>query len=225
MPQKKPVKKTVPHKPKTQPQPKSTGKPPFVIGDTKHYNLILHRYRKSENINAVWGVIYEYDTKKIISHTIERLDMIHRADRPTIKAGLHPITPGGNKWPRSSTWHKGPSRVVAEAANGRFGYGSKMGQPWTMMRIDSYNGCLFHPGRDKSYSDGCVLVGEEAGPTGVRPSWVSGDLYADKIMTSKNINVTYYKMFVNSVIQNLAKGKSPQIFVVEKFNNKPQDIA
>ena len=95
----------------------------------------------------------------------------------------------------------------------------------TMIRIDKYNGCLFHPGRDKNYSDGCVLVGEEAGPTGVRPSWVSEDFYADKIMTSKNINVIYYKTFVNSVIENLEKGKSPQIFVVEKFNNKPQDIA
>ena len=47
MPKKKPVKKAAPHKPKTQPQPKSTGVPPFVIGDTKHYNLILHRYKKS----------------------------------------------------------------------------------------------------------------------------------------------------------------------------------
>lgn len=220
----KPFTRAVSHKQTTQSEVKSTGVPPYVVDDTKYYNLILHRYKKSERLNTIWGVIYEHATNNIISYTIERVDMVYHKDRPTIKPGLHPITPGGSSWPSSAPWHKGPSRVVAEAARGRFGYGSKTGQALTMMRIGADNGCLFHPGRNKKYSEGCILIGEKADENGVRPSWDIEQFHHDNIMSSINPNVRYYKTFVNSVIKNLEKGKSPQIFVVEKFNEDPRNI-
>ena len=230
MPAKKQAARGGVHQSKTQQQPKSTGVPPFVRGDTKNYNLVLHRYKKGKN--TILGVIYEYDTNRIISHTIENRYYVYRKDRPTIKPGLHPITPGGNNWPKVWGWHRGSSMVVADAVakakketGNDFGYGLDVGKENTMMRIDSYNGCLFHPGKNYHYSEGCILIGEKADKNGVRTTWDETQFYPMNIIISTNKNVLWYKTFVNSVINNLKKGKSPRIYIVEYYNDKPGDIA
>lgn len=164
-------------------------------------------------------MIYEFETKKILCYTIEDAQDISRIGG-RLSVGMHKIMPGGSTWCSQPGYHKGCSSYTVKLAGGKAGFGSKVGASNTMLKITNSGegGCLFHPGANHAWSEGCVLVGKEADEHGDRNLDIKQFLQGN-IETSTDANVVAYRNFYSSVISNMLAGKKVQIQVIE--SNKP----
>jgi D-alanyl-D-alanine dipeptidase len=198
----------------------------FSASDTS-YKLICHRYGKATSVNGkgetcknIMGVIYEYNTGSILCYTIENEDKY----KNNLPDGIYEIVPGGDKWPSKQDYCKGCSSYTVYLAQGKGGFGKTAGAPKTMLANSgsgTNGGCLFHPGGDASWSDGCVLIGAKADSAGKRVC-NSIEFTEEKIKTSTDNSVRAYRNFYNIVVPKIANGQKVKIQYVTNFSQQPK---
>lgn len=200
---------------------KITNPPQINIKNKNAYNLVLLRYAKAKKNPRdghipYEGVIYEYDTNEVLTWTIEdEQDVLPKSH---LRASSDPIriNPGGNVWPSSPAYHVGCSTYCAKLAGGRGGFGAAS-KPKSMLTVGS-SGCLFHPGANThKWTEGCVLCGTKA-VNGERSLNIR-EFYADKIFTSTDENVKYWRNFYDHVVPQICNGKEVHLYKVEKFGS------
>lgn len=180
--------------------------------DSKNYNLCLHRY--GEINSNITGVIYEIGTGTVLCYTIENGNKVNNGGG--VKIGTHTIVPGGNDWVKESGYHEGCSSYTVSLSKGKGGFGKSTGSANTMLAI-SGTGCLFHPGKDNSWSEGCILIGDKADTSGKR-SFDASEYFADKIATSITAAVAAHRNFYIKVVAQILAGKTVNIEVVKNYS-------
>ena len=140
----------------------------FNKGDVGKYNLVCHRY--SNVGKAYQGIIYEYDTGKVICYTLEnpiyvkQNKYVHSGKIHTIKFGCQEVF--------ARYHHPGLSWYSTSRVAGKYGCGKTFGAKHTVLSSDG-SGCAFHAGQHAHsvpkgkipWTTGCVLIGSEPNPT------------------------------------------------------------
>lgn len=193
----------------------------ITIEDDNAYNLVLWRYHKTSkavNEHQVYeGVIYEYSTNKILTWTIEDIEDVkehwdrHKDPRQQRK---FTICPGGGSWPSEEGYHKGCSSYVVSLAQGRGNFSKSVGASNTMLKAEGAGegGCLFHPGKDDTWSGGCVLCGDKA-KNGRREFDVT-EYYENKIKTSTTPAVVWWRNLYDNVVPAICNGKKVHLYTI-----------
>ena len=195
----------------------------IAIEDSNAYNLVLWRYHKTSKavkVHQVYeGVIYEHSTNKILTWTIEDIaDVKRNWDRNRLPEQQKKFTmcPGGQNWPSKEGYHKGCSSYVVSLAQGRGGFGKSAGDPLTMLSVKEAGngGCLFHPGKDDGWSEGCVLCGDKA--NNGRRQFDTSEYYANKIKTSTTPAVVWWRNLYDNVVPAICNGKKVHLYTIYK---------
>ena len=75
-------------------------------------------------------------------------------------------------------------------------------------------GCLFHPGKDDGWSEGCVLCGDKA--NNGRREFDTSEYYADKIKTSTTPAVVWWRNLYDNVVPAICNGKKVYLYTIYK---------
>lgn len=192
------------------------------IQNPNAYNLIFWKYAKGpsnagDGHNYIEGLIYEYSTNEILTYTLEdETDM--KRNFPPSKKNPFRIIPAGNAWPNKNPWHRGCSSYTVSLAKGKGGFGKTMGAPSTMLAMDKSADCLFHPGKTtKGWTDGCPLCGNK--PVGGQRVFQETEFYPEKIKTSVEPNVKWWRNFYDHVVPAICAGKVVHIYLIGNYSN------
>lgn len=207
-------------------------------GDDNAYKLIHWRYRKSpltsripsskaKGGHAIQGVIYEYETQKILTWTVE-CDSYYWGQNSfgksvEIDGHVSTIQLGGKDWvtgKKCEGYHQGCSAYCASLSGG-----IKCTEG-TMLCQDG-SGRLFHPGPGPGdYTEGCILCGKKTNDDdyGRRDGNASGtfsvsEFHEDRIFKSADPDVLFWKNLYNKVVPTL-KNKKVQMQIVEDYSTK-----
>lgn len=198
----------------------------FKKGEAGKYNLVCHRYSNTKS--AYQGVIYEYDTGKVLCYTLENPKYV-KACSADHTGKIHKISFGCSAGFAKNN-HPGLSWYSTSRVAGKHGCGSSFGADNTVLRLDS-SGCAFHAGQngtDGIWSTGCVLIGSKANPvTGARDRDEFFKCYpkpykSQDFITSDCTEVVWMRNFYKAVIDAMERGLSPQLEFVENFSGAPQ---
>lgn len=193
-----------------------------IILDKNAYNLILKRYNKvpsgkNDGHEAIEGVIYEYGTNKIITWTIEDSVDSERNFGKFVNKPLS-IVAGGRSWPRrDGGYREGCSSYCASLAKGMGGFGRNAGDSNTMLCVKEQSGCLFHPGADTTWSNGCILCGDKA--NNGRRSFDIKIYHKENIANSTSPSAVWYRSLYDNVVPKLCNGKKVNLYIVNDFNS------
>lgn len=193
------------------------------IEDNDAYNLVLWRYHKTSQaieVNQVYeGVIYEYSTNKILTWTIEDVEDVKAhwdRNRSPEQQRKFTMCPAGVNWQKQEGYRKGCSSYVVSLAQGRGDFGKSAGAPYTMLGVKEAGkgGCLFHPGKDDKWSEGCVLCGDKA--NNGRREFDTNEYHADKIKTSTTPAVVWWRNLYDNVVPAICNGKKVHLYTIYK---------
>jgi len=162
--------------------------------------------------NTLDGIIYDYKTNDVISYSIEDVnDAQANHIYPDVDSNM---IPSGGAWCNKNEVHRGQSGYCAKLAGGKGGFGSSAGSPGTMLAMACNPSCLFHYGKDVSYSAGCILLGTKS-VKGDRPSFDTNAWKSDQIETTTNEDVMYWRKFYDYVVPKVANGE--KVFIHVRF--------
>ena len=194
------------------------------IEDNDAYNLVLWRYHKTsqtvEEHQVYEGVIYEYSTNKILTWTIEDVVDVNKnwdRNRSPEQQRKFTVCPGGQTWPSKGGYNKGCSSYVVSLAQGRGNFGKSAGAPLTMLAVKEAGSggvCLFHPGKDDKWSEGCVLCGDKA--NNGRREFDTSEYYTNKIKTSTTPAVVWWRNLYDNVVPAICNGKKVYLYTIYK---------
>ena len=204
--------------------------PKFDPNETGFYNLVCHRYlsTKDRGETVILGVIYEYNTGKVICHTLENEYYIKK--NPAVHDGIHKITFGCKTLQNR---HQGLAYYSLSRVAGKYGCGPKFGEN-TCLRNDG-SGCAFHAGQHAGpvakgqvrWTLGCVLIGSKANPkTGQRDKDAffkcRKEYKSRAFINSTCPENVWIRNFYKVVIDAMESGLKPRIEYVTNYSQAPK---
>ncbi len=96
------------------------------------------------------------------------------------------------------------------------GFGRNAGDSNTMLCVKEQSGCLFHPGADTTWSNGCILCGDKA--NNGRRSFDIKIYHKENIANSTSPSAVWYRNLYDNVVPKLCNGKKVNLYIVNDFN-------
>lgn len=202
--------------------------PKFDPNEKGFYNLVCHRYlsTKDRGETVILGVIYEYNTGKVICHTLENEYYIKKND--AVHDGIHLIKFGCSA-NFASKHHEGLSYYTAYRVPGK-----EFGERDTVLSSDG-SGCAFHAGQHAGpvpkgqvrWTLGCVLIGSKANPKTGQRDYDAFFKCRKEYKSRAFINSTcpenvWIRNFYKVVIDAMQSGLKPRIEYVTNYSQAPQ---
>lgn len=202
--------------------------PKFDPNEKGFYNLVCHRYLSTidRGDKVILGVIYEYNTGKVICHTLENEYYIKK--NPAVHDGIHLIKFGCSA-NFASKHHEGLSYYTAYRVPGK-----KFGERDTVLSSDG-SGCAFHAGQHAGpvkkgqvrWTLGCVLIGSKANPKTGQRDYDAFFKCRKEYKSRAFINSTcpenvWIRNFYKVVIDAMESGLKPRIEYVTNYSQAPQ---